>query len=473
VKRKDDPVPKILPLLFMLIGIALGLTGCNSEASQQAEAQRHLDAARATLSQANAGYVPQSQQSNGLRVYRQETMDAAFAELNKVMALKAPQQQLQALRMSAEIDSSAAIHAAGEAAAENAVLAARSTSLLGYLSALEGTAIRAAALEPQTAESLAKLNEEIERQTARQDQYSGEVSDLATKLQAVVVEIQKFKDLADEGNANAQSLREEAFVSQGNHMYDLQDQAAKIERQAAIESAAAEQEQVIATDLSGRLNMAQAQLDTANQLLTELAEQVKKTRADTARLADESAKALASNDEAAKVMAEEFNQIVDAHNSAVQERMTLAGQKTDKAVADLVKAVGIAGKHADRGTAAQDVKMTRLQLLTAYVDQAYVASSHATYLDDLASTTSSLASSAARITPQDAGVYKDQADQLAQAQATLNGKAAQAIEAGQELARELAPEGTTPEDGQAEAIALKQLNRLAAYAQRSSEQVVQ
>ncbi len=466
-------MPKKFSILFMLVGIALGLAGCNSEASQQAEAQRHLDAARAKLSQANAGYVPQSSSSEGstgLLVYRQETMDAAFADLNKVMSLNAPQQQLQALRMGADIDSSAALHAAGQAADENAVLAGRSTLLLGYLSAFEGSATRAASLEPQTAESLAKLQEEIQRQTAKREQFTAEAADLTSQLEAVNTEIQKFKDLADEGNAQAQDLSEKAFVSQGEHMYDLQDQASQLERSAAIESASAEQQQVAGTDLSGRLNLAQGQLDAANKLLDELASQVKDTRADTARLTDESAKAQAASTEASQAMAKEFSQVVSVHQSAVQKQMTLAGQKIDKAVADLERAVSLAGKNADRKTAAQDVRMTRLQLLAAYVDQAYIATSHAGYLGDLASTAGALAGSVERITPQEVGTYREQADQLAQAQTDLNAKASEAIQAGTQLALELAPEGSTPEDGDVEAIALKQKDRLEGYGERASIQ---
>ncbi len=461
-------MPKILPMLFMLLGIALGLAGCNSEASQQAEAQRHLDAAMAKLRQANAGYVPQAQggagKSTGLLVYRQATMDSAYEDLNKVMKLNnAPQQQARALRMGAEIDASAALHAASEAADENAVLAGRTTSLLGYLSALEGSAIRAQSLEPQTADSLAKLAEEIQRQTARREQLTTEVDDLTSQVRAVTEKVQRFTDLADEGNAQAQALREKAFVTQGEQMYELQDQASDLERQAAIQSAAAGQEQVIAADLSGRLKLTQAQLATADRLLDELTGQVKATRADTARLTDESAKAQAQSAEASKTLAEEFGQIVSVHENAIQKRMTAAGQKVDKAVAGLEKAVTLAGQSKDRAAAAENQRMTQLQLLAAYVDQAHIASTHAIYLGDLAGTTGTLASSASRIVPQDADAYTAQYDKLVANQAELNDKAAQAIEAGQELARELAPEGSTPEDGPVEAIALKQWDRLKTY----------
>jgi hypothetical protein len=459
-------LPKILPTLFVHVGIALSLAGCNSEASQQAEAQRHLDAALATLGEANAGYIVRAEGDGGgggLQAYRQETMASALEDLNKVMTLNAPPQQVQALRKLAEINASAAMHEAGLAADENAVLGGRSTSLQGYLMALEGSAVRSVALEPLTEDSLIKLQEEIERQTATREQLTSEVTELGRKLESVTAKVQAFKGRADEGNAQAQALREKAFVSQGEQMYDLQDQAAELEREAAIESAAGEQEQVIATDLSGRLRLTQALLDTTNQLLDELEGQVKATRIATARQADASAKALADSREAAKTLAEEFEQIVEVHQSAIQKRMTEAGVKIDKAVTDLKQAVQIAQNLPDRKAAAANVPMAQLQLLAAYVDQAHVATSHAQYLGDLAGMTESLALSIRRATPEDAAEYTERFEQLNQSQKVLNEKASEAIKAGQALALELAPEGSTPGDGKVESIALKQMARLAEY----------
>lgn len=457
---------KLLPTLFVHVGLALCLAGCNSEASQQAEAQRHLDAAQTKLTQANAGYVPKTSESDkesiDLLAYRQETMNGALDDLNKIMSLNAPPQQVQALQKMAEINSSAALYAAGQAEDENAVLSGRSTSLLGFLSAMEGSTIRSAALQPQTDESLAKLQAEIETQTAKRDELVDQTADLKTKLDAVTAEVDKFMARADEGNAQAQALHEQAFVASGDVMYDLQDQATELERKAAIESAAGEQRQVTANDLASRLALAQGQLDTTNQLIDELAGQVKATRADTQRQADASAQAGAESVEATKALAEEFDQIVDVHENAIQSRMTDAGEKIDNTVTDLKQAVGIAGKLQNRETA----PMVRLQLLAAYVDQAHVASTHAMYLDDLAGTTETLALSMKRVSPADAEPYEQQAAQLREAQNALTAKANEAIAAGEELALELAPEGSTPEDGDIEALALKQQTRLAAYKAR-------
>lgn len=450
--------------LSALCVIVLCQFGCDQQASQQAEAQRHLDAALDKLRQANSGYVPSSPDSQGeaigLQVYRQQTMDSAFEDLNKVLALNAPQQKLVALRISAQIDISAARHAAHEAAGENAVLAGRSTLLLGYLTALEGSSARAASLEPHTASTtLAKLQEEIDRQNARRTELEDEAADLGNRLQEVTAGIQRFKAKADEGYAKAQALQEEAFVAQGERMYDLQDEASKRERRAAIESAAAEREQVIASDLSRRLKLAQGQLALIDQLVTGLTDQMKQTRASAARLTDESAASAESSEQAAKTMAEEYKQIVAVHEQAVQSRMTEAGEKVDKAVAELEQAIGLARESSDR-------EALRVQLLAAYVDQAHIATTHAIYLNDLAHTTSMLAQSAQRLTPRDAGVYTDPLQKLTQAQAGLNERAAKAIEAGVALASELAPEGSTAQDGQIVAIVLQQQARLKDYDDR-------
>ena len=295
---------KTYPLFVLLTGLALSTVGCDSQASQQAEAQRHLDAAVAKLRQANAGYVASQEAgtSGHLLVYRQDAMDAAFEDLNKVLALNAPSEKMQALRISADIDASAARHTSREAALANAALNARSTVLLGYLAAMEGTAERAKSLEPQTEQALTQLQAEVQQQNTKRERLTAEIEELEKKLQAEAAEVERFQAQADEGYAKAQTLRDKAFVAKGDPMYEMQDEAARIERQAAVQSASAERHQVMVDDLSGRLNMSRLELDTVNRLIAELTEQITTTRADTARQNDQSAEAAGLSDEAVKAL---------------------------------------------------------------------------------------------------------------------------------------------------------------------------
>jgi hypothetical protein len=444
-----------------------GMVGCDSQASQQAEAQRHLQAAREKLGLANAGYVTtvsdQGAQDEDLLVYRQEAMDAAFEDLNQVMSLDAPSEKAQALRLAADIDASAARHAARKAAIENAALAGRSTVLMGYLAAIEGASSRSVALEPQYDQKIAELQAEIQEQTAKRAQLVEEVSDLDRQIQAVIPKVQEFKARADEGYAKAQTVREKAFVTSGEQMYDLQDQAAELERKAAIESASAEQQQVVVNDLTSRKALAQAQVETIDKLLEVLNTQVKAAQANVQRQADESAEAAKAGADAIATLAEEYKTIADVHREAVHKNMVLAGEKAEKAVAGLTQAVSLS-QGALGG--ASDAESVKLQLLAAYVNQAHIATTHALYLRDLAGVTRALANSVEHVSPEAAGVYNTQIKELAQAEADLNDRAAQAIEAGLALATELAPEGATAEEGGVTAIVLQQKDRLSTFAQR-------
>lgn len=456
-------MPRTPLLLLVMAALTSWLTGCDSQASQEAEAQRHLDSARAILAKANAGYVAHADEQNPdahtLLVYRQETMDAAFEDLNKVLSLDAPEQKIQAHRLAADINASAAQHIAREAAVENAALAGRSTVLLGYLSAMEGSSNRAEALLPQTDEQISKLQDEIKTQTTRQKQLADEVAGLDDKLQLVTAEVEQFKARANEVYAKAQALREQAFVATGDSMYDLQDQAAELDRSAAIESASAEQRQVQVNDLTSRLALSRVQLDTVNKLLGELNQQVSNTRADTERLADASNVAVQAGDQAAEALAKEYTQLADVYDKAVETRMKLAGEKADQVVDALQQASKIR-------EAAPDLQSIKLQLLSAYVDQAHIAASHADYVRDLANTTRAVLNSVGRVAPQDTQMYTEKLSTLTDAHTALRDKADAAIEAGTALASELAPEGSTAEDGDTEAIALKQIARLENYKAR-------
>jgi len=457
------------PLVLLLVaGLMPGLVGCDSQASQQAEAQRHLQAAREKLGLANAGYVTtvSDQGTNGgeLLVFRQEAMDAAFDDLNKVLSLDAPQEKSQAMRLAADIDASASRHAARLAAIENAALAGRSTVLLGYLAAIEGASSRSLELQPQYDQKIASLQDQIEQQTAKRAQLSEEVSGLDGQIQAVTPSVRQFQARADEGYAQAQLLREKAFVNSGDRMYDLQDQAADLERKAAIESASAEQQQVIVNDLASRKALAQAQIDTIDRLLEELNNQVKTARANAQRQADESDQAAGASTDAIATLAEEYKALESVHRQAVHQNMALAGEKAQKAVAGLTQAASLS-RQGSTGSAS-DAESVRLQLLAAYVNQAHIATTHALYLRDLAGVTRALASSIQHVAPEEAGIYNTQINELARAESDLNEKAEAAIQAGLALAEELAPQGATAEDGGVTAIALQQKDRLNAYAQR-------
>jgi len=457
-------VYKLLLTLPVLSLAMLCQPGCDSQASQQAEAREYLAAAREKLRVADAGYVPSDSGTQGepigLQAYRQASMDTVLADLDEVMKLDAPKQKVQALSLSALIDASAARYAARQAATEDAVLAGRSTTLLGYLAALEGSSSRAVALKPEETLTIEKLNEEIARQDTTRKELGATTADLSAQLEAVKQKADGFKTLADEGYSKAQTLRGQAFVARGDRMYDLQNQAAKLERQAAIESAAAEQEQVIARDLLGQLELTAAQLTLCEQLIEDLSSQVSDTQDRVANLELESTTATQSAQDAAKTMSDEFTQIADVHAKAVQGRMDEAGKRIDQAVASLVQAVGLAKERKDKETA-------RVQLLSAYVDQAHIATNHAIYVEGLASTARVLAESARRLTPQDAAVYTDRLNELLSAQANLNTRADEAVAAGKELVAQLAPEGSTLEDGdEVVTIALKQSGRLDVYEKR-------
>ena len=451
-------MPKTPLTLLLIAGLLAGVTGCDSQASEQAEAQRHLDAALAKLDRANAGYIAsEDDQQADLIVYRQQTMDAAFEDLNKVLALNAPVQKMQALRLGAEIDASAARYAAREAAIEQAALAGRSTVLLGYLSAMEAAAARARSLQPVTEQQIAKLQEEIRNQSEKKQTLTAEVEALQRQIQAVSAEAEQFQTRANDGIAEAQALREKAFVTRGDRMYDLQDQAAELERKAAVESASAEQKQVVADDLGAQLALARVQLDTVNKLLEELNQQVQSTRADTDRMADEAEAAKQAQAEAAGVLTKEYSQLVDAYAGAIEKRMKQAAEKADKAIDQLEQAGGLAQSSNDK-------QLINLQLISAYIDRANIAVSEASYARDLAATTKAVLDSVTRVQGGDTSLYTTQLGKLTDTQAAARDKAQSAIEAGLVLAEQLAPEGTTTEDaGQIEQIALKQKARLNAY----------
>ena len=450
-------MPKLYFTLPVFIGLLVVISGCDSQASQQAKAQQHLNAALEKLQQANAGYIaveasedPKSELT--LLAYRQETMDKAFADLNQVKSLDAPQEKVQALCLESEIYASSARYAARVAALENAALAGRMTVLLGYLSAMEGASAQSDALQPQTQEQMTKLNAEVDTQTAKREKLLTEIDSLESKLEGVKTEAEQFQAEAEQGYAKAQKLRERAFVSSGDKMYDMQDTAADLERKAAIESASAEGQQVVVDDLEAKLNLSRMQLDTVNKLIAELNGQIQKTRADTERLADASNLAADARSNAAKTLTDEYTLLMNTFDDVIDARLKLAAEKARQSEDSLKQASQI-----------RDSDAIKLQLLSTYVEQAHIATTHAAYLRDVAGTTEAVLKSVSRVAPSFASTYQERLKQLTDAEVALRDKAIAAIDTGLALAEELAPEGTTPDAGDTEVIVLKQKDRLNVY----------
>lgn len=457
--RKDPSVPKTAIPLMLLIGLLASVSGCDSQASQQAEAQKHIEAALTKLDMANAGYIADDKAGEGqdLLAYRQKTMDAATGDLEKVLALNAPQQKVQALSIIAQINASAARHAARDARIEQATLAGRSTVLLGYISALDAAAARAQSLTPMTDQQIADLQVDISKQTEKQQALTKQIDDLQTQLAAVNDQVQQFQDKANQGDAEALKLDEQAFVTHGDKTYELQDQAAQLKRKAAVQSASAEQKQVTADNLSAQLDLARVQLDTVNKLLAEMNEQVQATQADTARLADQAEAADQAKAEALTVLAKEYQQLTDVYDTAVEKRMKTAEDKMDQAVQRLEQAAGLASSPSEKDA-------IKLKLISAYADQAHIAISRAAYARDFASTTESVIDCVTRTQGGDAILYKTELGKLTDALVDARDRAAKACDAGLALTDEIAPEGTDAESANdTEQIALKQRALLTSY----------
>lgn len=452
-----DVVKRIFTTL-LLVGLTGQFVGCDSQASQAAQAQRQLDAAVAKLNLANVGFVPEGAENDELLAHRQSLLEEVYAELDPVIQSNAPEQKAQALMLSADLDASFARHASRTAALEQSALADRSTVLMGYLAAMEGAAGRSEALKPNAERALTELQAEIDELKNEQAELTAQVDELDGKLQAVNAEVQGYQAKADEGYAAAQSLNEKAFVSSGDRMYDLQDQASEAERQAAVQSANAEQRQVIADDLSAKLLTARLQLDKVNKLIEKLSKQVSDTRADAERQTDRSAEAAQQSAEALKTLSAEYTQLAQAHADLVESRMDDAVDKAAQAVASLQQAQSLS-----QGSAAESVKV---ELLAAYVNQAHVLSEYKGYLDNLADTTTAILHSVDTAAPQGSAAFRSKLDALSAKSASLKEQADAAIAAGNGLVLELAPDGSTTEEGGVVAIALSQQQRLDDYSER-------
>jgi hypothetical protein len=437
--------------------LAAGLAGCGEAGSQQAAGEKNLLAAIERIDQAHQGFVPASMSTDGvpmeLQTYRQDTLNDALAQLEKVIQSGTPQQQAAARRLFAEISASASRHLARQALAEYANLAARSTAMLSYLAAADRAAARAALFVSDDAAVTAELESARQTQLGQQQELQQRIEQLQSQRDQHEQQLAQSRQQADQAVAAASDFRQQAFVATGDEQYDLYDKAAEQDRVASSASAEAEKHRMALDVLDSQLVVLDRQQQLVRELLTDL-EQEANEAAEQMQLAKQSA-AAAEDDrkEAAQALAQEFEQVMAVYEQAVDGQFDQAAQR----IAQAVQAVeNVASQSAAERQAVQS------DLLAALNEQTHTLTQHAIVAAGMAHTVGALAAGSERLGLPTAPMLTQALDQLKTKQDALIEQARAAVTAGQELTTALLDE--VSEDSPMATFAQAQAKQLQTYA---------
>lgn len=373
---------------------SLMLAGCDEQASQQFAAGRNLDEAVRLMEQAHLGFVPgeeDEQVARDVEAYRQATLDQAIEPLEDVIDRGTTAQAVQAAVLRSDIASSHAMHltsqavdASNELLRDTTTLFQTASDLVTNRAALQMLDRDLGQVASRYSSARADREDEIAELRRQQEQMEGELEDLRERSQ-------RARDTARRLMERAAEAKEQAFMAEGEKRYELEDAAAEHRRNAAAQTAKAEELEVRAGVLESRLALVNRRIDA----LTRASE----TLRERAQVTDRQQGDLRSQQEDTRRAINELIEEVRADATGLQSRFErdISTPLSDAADA-LAAAIDTLDKVAQReGITDQQEARLRLTLFARRLDLAHVLSQHAGITRSFASALDHASESSERI----------------------------------------------------------------------------
>ncbi|MFA9477472.1 hypothetical protein ACERK3_04105 [Phycisphaerales bacterium AB-hyl4] len=408
------------------------LVGCDEQ--RQGSAQRQLDAAVATINEAQLGFVSDVEESN-LAEHRLETLGQAANNLRAVITDGDRDQQVIARRLLADIHATATQGMLRDAGREDAALRLRAGSIITQLGAYELANARVRRFDRDDALMIEQLNEEIREQRGSREQTQQRRERVAGELEQLREQRQQLRDQIDDAHGQARDLRDQAFVAEGDEQYELEEEAAQLVLRAEKQAAEAEQLEGQITIGEADLLLADQRIELIDSLVEELRDQVQKVEGQTAQTADWRDEAEADRNEAFETLREEFEQLIEAYHASVRDRYERVSERADEAADQASQAAQMAS--------GRERPAARAELLARQGDQIRAFVNHADAISGLGLVLGIVVERVEATQPDAVRPFEEGFSDLVDRQERLAEEAELLIDAALELADELLGEGET------------------------------
>lgn len=421
------------PLTTLAVVLALIFGGCGSSVgSENAEVVAALSEARELLRQAHQGFQTGSPRQP-VEEYRANLYQKAQQTLERVKNDGTPTQQVAVQRLLAQVRQAQADRLTRLAVARWGDLAIRQAQLSSLLlkaqqASLERSAMRSN--ESQLQQVLSSTQQELANQaeSLRQQQSTLEQAIQANRSRARAVTAE-----ADAQSANAQRLRDQAFVASGQQRYDLE--LASLEAQRLANAALTEADSLdseLNLSLSPQLQIVQRQLQTVAQMQQQSKADLDALRQRGQRAGDLQRAAQQRGETALADLRQAWEQTLHALQTEVQANLDAAQENATTAVT-LAEA---ASRQAQRRNEAKaDVLAAQMQLAHTQVTAAGLLSASASALGQLAQAVQAVA-------PPSASYFVDSAAQLDRRVSAARQTAKASLTAARQTALEMADSAT-------------------------------
>lgn len=383
-----------LATVVLLASLAvLPLVGCDQEAAQRSEADRRFRAAVETMRVAEIGFVP-TKRSEGiptaeeldrytsqiragqmdpedsrLQVYRQDSLAKARTELEPVIQSGTPSQSRAARRLLADIYESSSRFKAREALTRWSAISNRSATMLSYMIALGQTLARAEGYKTDDAPLFLKLQDDQQVTNRSIDKLKRDADAVDQEIARRKAKFEEFDKQVDDLRAQARKLKDDAFVKEGTHRWDLYDQASALDRRASELSAKAQQEGVHLEVAQSERKLVSEQMDFARRFLKSLETQIEETAARQSEIQSRRVKADEARKIAEQLLVDELSEVIRQYTAGVEVTMKEAIEDADKAIDVL--------QQAAQSASGAEKRAIELELLGKQSSKADILTSHA------------------------------------------------------------------------------------------------
>jgi len=438
----------------------LALMGCPAAKDRHSvEVAAALDQTMNLLDQLTQGYAGPDIPEAEMAVHRRDLAAQAVTQLEQLNNKGSAAQQHVTSYVLADLYVLQARDSALEAGQSWAALAGRAATLVTSLLKVDRGVVEVARFETDESALRASLAE-------FEGQLADDIVQLEDSLQQYrqrVGQVQREAERVDQQRrevvAEAQREREEAFVADQGHGYDLEVNAIESQRRAATLMGAVEaielQSQVLGTE--------QAILEKQLVGLQQLRQQLQDDQ-DAARQRDE--QAVGQRQSAVDRLEDYRQELVEALEDLAKRFEQTVAEPFERAAEQAERAVAVSEDAGTLGDGPAGRDAAQLNRLSVGLAHAQVLAEHVAVLGSYGRTVGMLAGQARTLMPRREAFFQTNADTIRDRQSQLIEQVSAVLDHASELALELTGSGS---DDQVVELATRQGARAAAYRQQVAD----
>jgi len=367
------------------LGLTMGLslTGCDTQATQKAEAQEQIDLALKHIEQASLGFVPAEEGKDAaadVQAYRQKALEQAVTPLKEAVAKGSPSQATSAAGLLADIAGSRAFYDQRLAHGAFETLSSRSQSLVNYLVVLDSAQARVNVLDNDLTNIVAQYESGGQASEAQARELRRSIETLSDQLEKLQ---QRASDIDDEIAKHvdkADSLKESALTAEGMARFDLEDAISQAQRAAAEAGAQRDIVMVQVNKTAQQIDSLKRRAEAFEGSGVTLLSQADASRDRQEELTQALSAAEKDRDQAFDTLLDDLDQLSAAFNKQVSEPMVGVQQRLLDAMNDVESVMKTPGLTAD-----QKLELN-MQLLSLRIKLAHVLTQHASVTMSFGST---------------------------------------------------------------------------------------